>query len=48
MEVLTVEVAVTEHSGERTSEPDVEADEGQVEPGSADESSDGWPATTIQ
>jgi hypothetical protein len=29
-------VDVTEHSSERTSEPDVEADEAQVEPGSDD------------
>jgi hypothetical protein len=28
---------VTEHSSESTSEPDVEADEAQVEPGSHDE-----------
>ena len=28
---------MTEHSSERTSEPDVEADEAQVEPGSDDE-----------
>jgi len=31
------EVDVTENASERTSEPDVEADDAQVEPGSGDE-----------
>ncbi len=34
---MTAEVDVSEHSSESSSEPDVESDDAQVEPGSDDE-----------